>query len=56
MASLSNAQTSVDATATADVARDEPATAGEDNDADDKEYECYNVIEQVVRVGWSDKI
>ena len=56
VASLSNAQTSVDATATADVARDESATAGEDNDADDKEYECYKVVEQVVRVRWSDKI
>ena len=53
MASLSNAQTSVDATATADVARDESATAGEDNDADDKEYE---IVEQVVRVWWSDKV
>ena len=36
MASLSNAQTSVDATATANVARDEFAAAGKDNDADDK--------------------
>ena len=56
MVSLSNAQTSVDATATADVARDKFATAGEDNDADDKEYECYEIVEQVVRVRWSDKI
>ena len=56
MTSLSNEQTSVDATATADVARDESATAGEDNYADDKKYECYEVVEQVVRVGWSDKI
>ena len=56
MASLSNAQTSVDTTATANVPSDELATAGEDNNADDKEYECYDVVEQVVRVGWSDKI
>ena len=45
MASLSHAQASVDATATANVARDEFATAGEDNNADDKEYECYEVVE-----------
>ena len=56
MSSLSNTQTSVDTTATANVSRDELATAGKDNDADDKEYECYDVVEQVVRVGWSDKI
>ena len=53
MASLSNAQALVDATATANEAGDKSATAGEDNDADDKEYECYKVVEQV---GWSDKI
>ena len=56
MASLSNAQASVDAMAAANVARDESATAGEDNDADDKEYECYEIVEQVVRVRWSDKV
>ena len=38
------------------MSRDELATAGKNNDADDKEYKCYDVVEQVVRVGWSDKI
>ena len=56
MASLSNAQASVDATAATNVSRDKSATADEDDDADGEEYECYKVVEQVVRVRRSDNV
>ena len=37
------------------AASEELAAVDENDDADDEEYKGYKIVEQVVRVWWSDK-
>ena len=42
-------------TAMTDAASKKLAATDKNDDANDKEYECYKIAEQVMPVWWSDK-